>query len=97
MTLLYARCPSTIAKINKSACFWNRLYTRRFVTTIFNATQRYSIVATLFRMVATLFKTATLCCDENRRCKSSLCNITLIDPGHASIAFPRNRELIQGG
>ena len=25
MTLLYARCPSTIAKKNKSACFWNRL------------------------------------------------------------------------
>ena len=69
----------------------------RFVTTIFNATQHYSIVATLFRMVATLFNTATLCCDENRRCKSSLCNIILIDPGHASIAFPRNRELIQGG
>ena len=105
MTLLYARCPSTIAKKNKSACFWNRLplrlqvmlQGRRFLTTIFNATQHYSIVASLFRMVATLFKTATLCCDENRRCKSSLCNITLIDPGHASIAFPRNRELIRGG
>ena len=26
----------------------------------------------------------------------TLSNITLIDPGHASIAFPRNRELIQG-
>lgn len=24
MTLLYARCLSTIAKKNKSACFWNK-------------------------------------------------------------------------
>ena len=31
-------------------------YTRRFATTIFRATQRCSIVATLFRMVRTLFQ-----------------------------------------
>ena len=31
-------------------------YTRRFATTIFSATQRCSIVATLFRMVRTLFQ-----------------------------------------
>ena len=99
VTLLYARCPSTTAKKNKSACFWDRFplrlrwcYTGRFVTTIFNATQHYNIVATLFRMVATLFKTATLCCDENRRCKSSLCNITLIDPGHALQSLFRATE-----
>ena len=86
-------------KKNKSACFWDRFplrlrwcYTGRFVTTIFNATQHYNIVATLFRMVATLFKTATLCCDENRRCKSSLCNITLIDPGHALQSLFRATE-----
>ena len=31
-------------------------YTRRFATTIFSVTQRYNIVATLFRRVATLFQ-----------------------------------------
>ena len=43
---------------------------RRFATTIFSATQRCNIVATLFRIVATLFHIATLCCAKNRRCES---------------------------
>ena len=91
--------PKYYSKKDKSACFWNRFplrlrwcYTGRFVTMIFNATQHYNIVATFFRMVAALFKTATLCCDENRRCKSSLCNITLIDPGHALQSLFRATE-----
>ena len=32
----------------------NNSYTRRFATTIFNATQRCNIVATFFRMITTL-------------------------------------------
>ena len=51
-------------------------YTRRFATTIFSATQHYNIVATLLRMVATLFQH----CYAMLRSKSSLrvvsCNIT---------------------
>ena len=49
----------------------------RFATTTFRATQHYSIVATLFRMVATLFQY----CNGMLRWKLSLqivsCNITL--------------------
>ena len=51
-------------------------YTRRFATTIFSATQRCNIVATLFRMLTTLFQH----CNDVLRKKSSrrivLCNIT---------------------
>ena len=43
-------------------------YTRQFAMTIFSATQHYSIVATLFRMVATLFQH----CNAVLRWKSSL-------------------------
>ena len=57
-----------------------RFYTGRFTTTIFTATQRCNIVATLFRIVPTLFQhcsnIATMCCAENRRCGS--CNITFM-------------------
>ena len=48
----------------------------------FSATQHYSIVATLLRMVTTLFQhcsnIATLCCAENRRCKSSRATSSLV-------------------
>ena len=37
-------------------CCLRWCYTRRFATTIFSATQRCNIVATLFRMVTTLFQ-----------------------------------------
>ena len=51
-------------------------YKGRFATTIFSATQRYNIVATLIQMVATLFQH----CNAVLRKKSSLrivpCNIT---------------------
>ena len=53
-----------------------RCYTIRFTTTIFSETQSCNIVATLFRMVTTLFQH----CDVVLRWKSSLrivpCNIT---------------------
>ena len=53
-------------------------YTRRFATTIFSATQRCNIIATLFRMVPTLFQH----CSAVLRQKSSLrivqCNITYV-------------------
>ena len=52
--------------------------TRRFATTIFSATQRCNIIATLFRMVTTLFPH----CNAVLRQKSSLrivpCNITYV-------------------
>ena len=46
-----------------NATFLRWCYTRRFATTIFSATQRCNIVATLFRMVTTLFQhcNAVLC------------------------------------
>ena len=52
--------------------------TRRFATTIFSATQRCNIIATLFRMVSTLFQH----CNAVLRQKSSLrivpCKITYV-------------------
>ena len=52
--------------------------TRRFATTIFSATQRCNIIATLFRMVTTLFQH----CNAVLRQKSSLrivpCKITCV-------------------
>ena len=42
-----------------------------FATTVFSATQRCNIVATLFQMVATLSNIATLCCAKNRGCELS--------------------------
>ena len=86
--------PKYYSKVkNKSACFWNRFPLRLKVIlhgTILNAT----------RITALLQH-----CSKQQRCVAmkivvanrTLSNITLIDPGHASIAFPRNRELIQGG
>ena len=45
-------------------------YTWRFATTIFSATQRCNIGATLFQLAAARF-IAALCCTKNRRCESS--------------------------
>ena len=57
--------------------FGKGCYTHRFATTIFSATQRYNIVAALFRMATTLFQH----CNNVLRWKSWLrivpCNITL--------------------
>ena len=44
-------------------CLLRRCYTRRFATTVLSATQRCNIVATLFRIVTTLFQ----------RCNAVLC------------------------
>ena len=55
-------------------------HTKQFATKIFIATQRCNIVATLFRIVTTLFQH----CNAVLRCKSSLlivpCNIILSSP-----------------
>ena len=52
-------------------------YTWRFATTIFSPTQRCNIVATLFRMVTTVFQHCNAVLHEKKSLPIVLCNITL--------------------
>ena len=79
--LRYHRNESYKCLLQTCGYILRRRYKRRFATTIFSATQRCNIVATLFRIVTTLFQhcsnIATLCCAKNRRCESSRVTLPL--------------------